>query len=135
MSSDATLPQPARGRRWPAVLIIFGGTLMAVLFLVYTRLHGATSVYEQGRWLSIEGQVWGGLMNGVPSLLIAIGVIGARTPLTAHAGRPVRVGYLLVLIALALPALVDLAIRALSPPLLIPPSRVRAAPGGTRTAT
>jgi hypothetical protein len=99
---------------------MLGGTLMAALFLVYTRLHGPTSFYEQGRWLGVEGQVWGGLMNGVPTLLIATGIFGARELLTAHAGRAVRIGYLIALVALVLPALVDLAIRALSPPLLMP---------------
>jgi hypothetical protein len=93
---------------------------MAGLFPVYSILHGPTSFYEQGVWLGLEGQVWGGVMNGVPSLLIASGLLGGRSVVIGHGRRGVRVGYLLTLIALLLPGVLDLALRALTPPVLLP---------------
>lgn len=93
---------------------------MAALFPVYSILHGPTSFYERGRWLGLEGQVWGGLMEGVPSLLIVAGLIGARAVVTGNGGRAVRVGYLLLLVSLLIPGLLDLGLRAIGPPFLMP---------------
>jgi hypothetical protein len=115
-TSSSTLAMP----RWPGPVIIVGGVMMAALFPVYSILHGPTSFYEAGEWLGVEGQVWGGLMNGVPSLLIAAGLIGARTVVTGRGGRAVRVGYLMLLAGLLIPGVVDLVLRAIGPPLLMP---------------
>jgi hypothetical protein len=96
-----------------------GGTIMAALFPVYSILHGPTSFYQRGEWLGVEGQVWGGLMSGVPSLLIAAGLMGARAAV-AGGSRAVRVGYVLVLVSLLIPGVLDLSLRAISPPFLMP---------------
>jgi hypothetical protein len=100
--------------------MVAGGAIMAALFPVYSTLHGPTSFYERGVWLGFEGQVWGGVMNGVPSLLIASGLLGARSLVIGHGRRGVRVGYVLALIALLVPGVLDLALRALTPPVLLP---------------
>ncbi len=96
-----------------------GGAIMAALLPVYTILHGPTSVYERGEWLGVEGQVWGGWMSSAPSLLIAAGLIGARAAVTGE-GRAARVGYALVLVSLLVPGVLDLVLRAISPPMLMP---------------
>jgi hypothetical protein len=106
--------------RWPWPVIVAGGAIMASLFPVYSTLHGPTSFYERGVWLGLEGQVWGGVMNGVPSLLIACGLVGARPVVVGHGRRGVRVGYVMVLVALLIPGVLDLALRAITPPLLLP---------------
>ena len=106
-------------RHWPGPVIMAGGSIMAALFPVYSILHGPTSVYERGDWLGLEGQVWGGLMSSVPSLLIASGLMGARA-LVVGDGRAARVGYVLVLVSLWIPGVLDLFLRAISPPFLMP---------------
>lgn len=106
--------------RWPALMIIAGGAMMAALFPVFTVLHGPTSYYERGQWLGIDGLAWGALMNGVPSLLIAAGLIGARGSVVGAGGRAVKTGHVLVLVALIVPGVVDLAIRAIGAALLMP---------------
>ena len=106
-------------RRWPGPVIMAGGAIMAALFPVYSILHGPTSVYERGDWLGLEGQVWGGLMSGVPSVLIASGLMGARA-FVAGDGRTARIGYVLLLVSLWIPGVLDLLLRAISPPFLMP---------------
>jgi len=59
-------------------------------------------------------------MNGVPSLLIASGLIGARTVMTGHGRRAVRAGYAMLLAGLLIPGVLDVALRAISPPFLMP---------------
>jgi hypothetical protein len=93
---------------------------MAALFPVFTVLHGPTSYNEEGRWLGVDGVGWGALMNGVPSLLIAAGLVGAGSSVVDTGGRAVRTGYVLVLVALVVPAGVDLVVRAIGAPLLMP---------------
>ncbi len=120
MASVASIAVEPATPRWPGYVITVGGAIMAALLPVYAWLHGPTSFYEAGEWLGLEGQVWGGVMNGVPSLLIASGLLGARRVVTGHSGRAVRVGYVLLLTSLVIPGATDLALRAIGPPLLMP---------------
>ena len=54
------------------------------------------------------------------SLLIVLGVYGHRILLAGRGGRIARIGYWLTMIGLGVPAVTDLAIREVFPPLLMP---------------
>lgn len=93
---------------------------MIALWPVYTTLHGPTSFNEDGHLLGMDPLFWGSMMEGPSSLLIAAGLAGSYGLLTARSGRMVRVGFVLTMIGLVIPALVNLAILAVMPPLLAP---------------
>ena len=101
-----------------SLLLIAGGALKIPLWMVFISLHGPTSFNENGRYLGGDPLIWGAVMSGVPSLLVAAGLIGHSRLLGAPAAR--RVGLVLALAALVVPALVDLVTGALWPPLLLP---------------
>lgn len=100
------------------LFILVGGALKIPLWILFISLHGPTSYNEDGRFLGGDPLIWGAIMSAVPSLLIAAGLIGRARVLGAPMAR--RVGLILVLVALLIPAVVDLATRALWPPLLVP---------------
>lgn len=100
------------------LLIVAGGALKVPLWILFISLHGPTSFNENGRFLGGDPLIWGAVMSAVPSLLVAAGLVGCARVLGSPIAR--RVGYILVLGALIIPAVVDLASRALWPPLLIP---------------
>lgn len=93
---------------------------MVVVWPVYTSLHGPGSVDQNGSLFGEGTEFWGGMMEGPPVLLIAFGLAGSYRLLTGQAGRMARVGFVLSMIALVVPALVNLAILAVIPPLLSP---------------
>lgn len=64
-------------RRWPSVLLVVGGLLMALLWIRFTTLHGPTSFNEDGHWLGGSSIFWGGMI-GFASLLIVLGLYGYR---------------------------------------------------------
>lgn len=99
-------------------LVIAGGVLKIPLWILFISLHGPTSFNQGGTFLGGDPLIWGAVMSGVPSLLVAAGLLGSAAAL----GRPVsrRVGLILTVVALVLPAIVDLGSRALWPPLLVP---------------
>ena len=105
-------------RSWPNLALITGGLLMVPMWVRFTTLHGPTSYNEDGQWLGQGAIFWGGMM-GFASLLIVIGTYGSRALLEAG-GRSARIGFWLALVGLGIPALVDIAIRAAVPPLLMP---------------
>ncbi len=59
------------------------------------------------------------MLSAVPSLLIAAG-LPAHYPLLGSGGRAARWGNRLVMVALVVPAVVDLVMLTLGPPLLLP---------------
>lgn len=105
---------------WPGLAMVVAGSLMIVLWPVFTTLHGPTSFNEDGHLLGMDSLFWGAMMEGPAGLLIALGLAGSYRLLTDGAGRTVRVGFALSMIGLVLPALVNLAILAVMPPLLAP---------------
>ncbi len=100
--------------------MIVGGALNIALWPIYTSLHGPTSFDEQGELLGRGTEFWGSMMEGPSGLLIALGLGGSHTLLIGHAGRMARVGFVLAMIGAVIPALLDLAILAVVPPLLAP---------------
>ncbi|WP_309572473.1 hypothetical protein [Deinococcus sp.] len=92
---------------------------MIPLWSLFTSLHGPTSVNQDGHFLGGDPLFWGS-MTSVPNLLIAAGLWGTRLLLYTPAGRTARIGYVLLLIGLTVPAVVDLATLTLGPPLLLP---------------
>lgn len=116
----ADQPIIVRQARWPSVAMIVGGAVMIALWPIYTTLHGPTSVNQGGELLGRDPLFWGAMMEGPPLLLMAAGLFGSRRLLTETGGRKTRVGLVLALIALVIPALANLAILAVWPPLLAP---------------
>lgn len=120
MSQQVTARPAASPSRWPGLALIAGGSLIVALWPVYTSLHGPGSIDQNGSLLGEGTEFWGAMMEGPPVLLIALGLAGAYKLLTGQAGRMARVGFVLTMIALVLPALVNLVILAVMPPLLSP---------------
>jgi hypothetical protein len=85
---------------------------------VFISLHGPTSFMEDRDFFGGDALIWGAVMSGIPSLLVAAGLIGHSRLLAAPVAR--RVGWVLALAALVIPAVLDLSTRALWPPLLLP---------------
>jgi hypothetical protein len=105
---------------WASALLVAGGVLMAALWIIFTRAHGPTSFNEDRVVLGGSMPFWGMLLGGVPNLLVAAGLI-TLTPRTAYASaRSARVGYVLLMIGLIVPALIDLSIQALGAPFFLP---------------
>src|SRR5215208_4282432 len=105
---------------WPSVAMIAGGAVNIALWPIYTTVHGPGSVDQEGEFLGMGTLFWGSMMEGPSGLLIALGLAGSYRRLTGRAGRMARVGYVLTMIGVVIPALVNLAILAAIPPLLAP---------------
>ena len=100
--------------------MVMGGLLMAGLWLIFTTVHGPTSINEDRAVLGGSMLFWGMLLGGIPNLMIAAGLIILSSHLGAATGRLARVGYVLLLIGLIVPALIDLSIQALGAPFFLP---------------
>ena len=107
-------------RRWPWWLVVAGGVIMASLWPVYISLHGPTSFDLGGRFLGRDTLFWGAMLEGPPSLLIAGGLLALLPGIWVALGRPARVGYVLVLVSLVVPGVLDLVFVVIVPPLLYP---------------
>ena len=107
-------------RRWPWWLVVAGGVIMAAIWPVYISLHGPTSFDRGGRFLGGGTSFWGAMLEGPPHLLIAAGLLALLPGIWVALGRAARIGYVLVLVSLVIPAVVDLLIVAIMPPLLYP---------------
>ena len=60
---------------WASLAFVAGGLLMAVLWLVFTNVHGPTS-FAQTRVVLGRSTLFGGrLLGGLPNLLVALGLI------------------------------------------------------------
>jgi hypothetical protein len=105
---------------WAALACVAGGIVNVALWPIFTHLHGPTSFNRDDELLGLDALFWGALMEGPSSLLVAAGLAGAYAPLTSPGGRIARWGLALAMIALVLPAIVTIAIRAPVPPLLAP---------------
>ena len=128
-------PNDTRTRRgWASSVTVAGGLLMAVLWAVFTTVHGPTSFNEDRAVLGGSMHFWGMLLGSVPPLLIATGLILAAPLLDLTIGRTARVGYVLLLIGLVVPALIDLSLRALGAPFFLPVAAIGVIllAGGTR---
>lgn len=106
--------------RAPGLLLVIGGAIMALLWPLFTSLHGPTSYNEDRHFLGRDPLFWGAMTEGVPSLLIAAGLMLLSPFLWDGAGRAARIGYVLLLVSLVIPGVLDLAILATVPPLLYP---------------
>ncbi len=100
--------------------MIGGGVLMIALWPIFTTLHGPTSVNEGGELLALDPEFWSAMMEGPPLLLMAAGLFGSWRLLTGAADPKAGVGLVLALIGLVIPAIANLAVLAVWPPLLAP---------------
>jgi hypothetical protein len=110
----------SRFERWAGLAMIAGGLLAAALWIIYTNVHGPTSYDETRPVLGRSTLFWGMLLSAVPNLLVALGLVGLYPRLARGVGRLARAGYFLSLMALLIPAVIDLIIRALGPPFFVP---------------
>ena len=110
-------PAPAL---WPSVAMIAGGSLNIALWPIYTILHGPGSVDQERDFLGMGSLFWGSMTEGPSGMLIALGLVGSYGRLTAGGGRLARVGYVLTMIGVVIPALINVSILAVMPPLLAP---------------
>jgi hypothetical protein len=107
-------------RRWPWWLLVVAGVVMIAVWPIYISLHGPTSYNEDGDFLGGDPLFWGAMLEGPPNLLIVAGFLALLPGIWAALGRLARVGYVLLLASLAIPAVVDLATLSIMPPLLLP---------------
>ena len=105
---------------WPSTAFILGGVLMAVLWPLYITLHGPTSYDQDGRFLGGGPLFWGMMMSAPASILFSVGLVGFYRLLTKDGGWMARIGIVLALIGLVIPAIVDFVMVAIGPPLLMP---------------
>jgi hypothetical protein len=102
--------------RIPGMLIALGGVLMTLLFIPFTLAHGPTSINEEHVILGLDMHGWGFAMGVVPNVLIAAGLWLCRDWL-AQERRAARIALTVICVALLASAAMDLAFRALGPPL------------------
>ena len=105
---------------WPSTAFILGGVLMAVLWPLYITLHGPTSYDQDGRFLGGGPLFWGMMMSAPASILFSVGLVGFYRLLTKDGGWMARIGIVLALVGLVIPAIVDFVMVAIGPPLLMP---------------
>jgi hypothetical protein len=110
----------SRFERWAGLAFIAGGLLMVGLWIIYTSVHGPTSYDETRPVLGRTTLFWGMLLSAPPNLLVALGLAFLYPLLARGARRMAKTGYALSLTALLIPAVIDLIIRALGPPFLVP---------------
>lgn len=101
-------------------LTLGGGALMASLWLIFTASHGPTSYNQDNIVLGGGMHFWGMLLGGLPGLALAGGLIMLRPELVQTGNRRSSIGWGLTLFGLVIPALLDLAIRALGAPFFLP---------------
>lgn len=106
--------------RWPSLAMIVGGAVMIAIWPVFTTLHGPTSVNAGGEFLGFDPEFWSAMMEGPSLLLMAAGLFGSRRRFTDNASRGARIGLVLSLIGLVVPAIANLVVLAVWPPLLAP---------------
>lgn len=116
MSTTSAAPRAALS----GALLVAGGVLMAALWIIFTTAHRPTSFNEDRLVLGASMSFWGMLLGGVPNLLIAAALIILAPRIGLSSGWLARVGYVLLLIGLLLPALIDLGIQALGAPIFLP---------------
>ena len=105
---------------WPNVVMIAGGLLMAILWPLYITLHGPTSYDQDGRFLGGGVLFWGMMMNAPASVLFPLGLAGHYRLLTKDTRRMAKIGIVLAMIGLVIPAGIDFVMVAIGPPLLMP---------------
>jgi hypothetical protein len=107
--------------RWASLAFAAGGLLMAVLWILYTSVHGPTSFDQTRALLGRSTLFWSLLLSIPPSLLVALGLIILYPGLARGGARMTRTGYTLTLISLIIPAVVDLFVwGGLGPPFFVP---------------
>jgi hypothetical protein len=94
---------------------------MVVLWIIYTIVHGPTSFDQTRIVLGRSTLFWGSLLSIPPGLLITLGLI-ILYPFMASRVVPIkRIGYVLTLISLVIPACLDLFVwGGLGPPFFVP---------------
>jgi hypothetical protein len=107
--------------RWASLAFVAGGLLMAVLWIIFTTVHGPTSFDQTRVVLGRSTLFWGSLLSIPPSLFLALGLILLYPRLARSAAGMTRIGYALAMLGLVVPAGLDLFVwGGLGPPFFIP---------------
>ena len=110
-----------RSARWASLFFVTAGLLMAVLWLIYTTVHGPTSFDQTHAVFGRSTLFWSLLLSAPPSLLVALGLIILYPRLASGARLMPRIGYALTMIGLVVPAGLDLFVwGGLGPPFFVP---------------
>jgi hypothetical protein len=119
--TDVKHDRGAQSVRWASLAFVTGGLLMAALWMIYTHVHGPTSVDQTRILLGRSTLFWSILLSVPPSLLVAAGLIILYPRLVSSAKPMARIGYALTMIGLVVPAGLDLFVwGALGPPFFVP---------------
>jgi len=110
----------SRLERWAGLILLLGGFLMAAFWVIFTNVHGPTSFNLDSPFLGKGMFFWGVMTSTPPSLLVALGLILLYPQLVLPGARLARTGFFLTLIGLIVPAVSDLVLGAMGPPLLLP---------------
>ncbi|TAK11741.1 MAG: hypothetical protein EPO32_10760 [Anaerolineae bacterium] len=111
---------PLQIKRLGSLALLLGGLWMAVVWLIYINAHGPTSYDELNTQFGRSTLFWGMMLGGPPNLLLALGLILLKPQLIRPGKGRARAGYFLTLFGLVVPAVIDLAIRAIGPPFFLP---------------
>src|SRR5687768_9123118 len=121
MTTDSGLTgDPSRAPLAGGALLAAGGIVAVPLWLVFTSVHGPTSFNENNVTLGLDMHAWGLLLGVIPNALVASGLWLSRSIVLRGGGRAARIGFGLLVLALLVSAALDLAFRALGPPLMLP---------------
>ena len=109
-----------RSAAWAQWLLVLAGLAMTGLWLAFTLAHRPTSSNEDHVVLGQGMHTWGFLLGVVPTVLVAVTLIGLRGDLLGHGGRLATVGFWLVVGSQLASAALDTYFRALGPPFFVP---------------
>lgn len=91
-----------------------------ILWIIFTIVHGPTSFDRKGSVFGLSTFFWGSVLGGVPNLLIVLGLVGSSGRLVGNTGGLSTIGFILTLLGLLIPAVIDLIAGSLGPPLFLP---------------
>jgi hypothetical protein len=115
-----TTPRIFRSDNWHGFIFIAAGMAMMMLWIIFTIVHGPTSFNRAGSVFGRSMFFWGSLLGGLPNLLLVLGLLGARGWLGAGISAMSKIGFVLTLIGILIPAVIDLTTGSLGPPLFVP---------------
>jgi hypothetical protein len=106
--------------KWTSLAFIVAGFLMIVFWSIYTHVHGPTSFDRTRSVLGRSTLFWGSLLGGIPNIVLVVGLLGLAASLIRRSSLISIIGFVVTIIGLLTPAVVDLYFGGLGPPLFVP---------------